>query len=94
MKANNIGWIDYNLVLDTKGGPSYVNYATTAPVIMSPNYDSFTLTPAYYTLGHLSKFILPGSIRVDANFEHAPSKLFVLAFMRPDNMTVISVFNE
>lgn len=94
MLSNNVGWIDYNLVLDNKGGPSYVDYMTTAPVIMSPNYDSFTLTPAYYTLGHLSKFILPGSVRVDVNLGPGSNKVFSLGFVRPDNVTVVTIFNE
>lgn len=94
LEWNNVGWVDYNLVLDSKGGPSYSNDATDAPVIMSADYKSFTLTPAYYTLGHLSKFILPGSVRVEFNIFPSKWNTHALAYLRPDNITVISIYNE
>lgn len=94
LQWNNVGWVDYNLVLNSKGGPSYVNQVADAPVIMSENFESFTLTPRYYALGHLSKFILPDSVRVDLNLTEVPPNLYAVAFLRPDNLKVVSIFNR
>lgn len=93
MQWDYIGWVGNNLVLDTSGGPSYSKDALDAPIIMSPNYQSFTLSPSYYTLGHLSKFIPRGSVRIDLNLKPLKPRVFGVAFLRPDNITVVSLYN-
>lgn len=93
MLWNNVGWVDYNLVLDSKGGPSYVNRHSDAPIIINADGKSFTKTPIYYVLGHFSKFIIPGSVRVDLNIAPKNDGVLVVAFLRPDNIKVVSVYN-
>ena len=62
-----VGWTDWNLVLDTKGGPNWAQNNVDAPIIVSDDGLEFYLQPMYYTMAHFSKF-LPGrgkSWRID-----------------------------
>jgi glucosylceramidase len=53
--------------------------------------NSVTRNPAYYIIGHASKFVVPGSIRIDGNeVEGLPN----VAFQRPDGNLVLIVLNE
>jgi glucosylceramidase len=53
--------------------------------------DSVTRNPAYYIIGHASKFVYPGSVRIDSNeVEGLPN----VAFQRPDGNLVLIVLNE
>jgi glucosylceramidase len=53
--------------------------------------DSVTRNPAYYIIGHASKFVVPGSVRIDSNeVEGLPN----VAFQRPDGNLVLIVLNE
>lgn len=53
--------------------------------------DSVTRNPAYYIIAHASKFVEPGSVRIDSNeFEGLPN----VAFIRPDGKKVLIVLNE
>lgn len=58
------GFLDWNLALDTKGGPN-VNLPTDAAVIVNASSGEFYKNPIFYNLAHFSKFIPPGSRRVD-----------------------------
>lgn len=92
LQWNYIGWVDYNLVLDSTGGPSHYNIHSPAPIILSKDEKSFKKTPYYYALGHFSKFIIPGSVRLhlDTPFQW---NVVTLAFLRPDNVKVVIIYN-
>ena len=60
-----VGWTDWNLVLDMLGGPNWANNNVDAPIIVNPEEGEFYKQPMYYALGHISKFIVPGSVRID-----------------------------
>jgi len=55
------GWIDWNLILDSIGGPNYARNFVDAPVILSEDGSEIYKQPIFYVLGHFSRFILPGS---------------------------------
>ena len=50
-----------------------------------------TRNVSYYIIGHASKFVRPGSVRVDSNI---PGNLQNVAFLRPDGKKVLIVFND
>lgn len=86
------GWIDWNLILNEKGGPNYVNNTVDAAVILNTTtYNEFYRQPIFYVMGHFSKFLTPGSVRVEAT--SADSKVKTVAFLRPDNTIAIILFN-
>ena len=62
------GWIDWNIVVNSVGGPNHVGNNCDAPITASDSeYSSFTVQPKFYYLGHISKFFRPGSVRVDSS---------------------------
>jgi glucosylceramidase len=53
--------------------------------------DSVIRNPAYYVIAHASKFVVPGSVRIDSNLlEGLPN----VAFLRPDGKKVLVALNE
>jgi len=87
-----LGWTDWNILLDEKGGPNHVGNFCFAPVHGDTRTGELTFTPAYYYIGHLSKFIRPGAKRITA----APTvdRLLTTAFLNPDGSTAVVVMNS
>jgi len=72
LNGNYSAWIDWNMVLNSEGGPSWVgDYATSAMQTDASDNDVFYKNPIYYALGHFSRFIEPGwtivNSRIDSN---------------------------
>ena len=86
------GWVDWNMVLDTKGGPNWANNWCIAPVIVDTEKDEVYFTPLYYIVAHFSKYIRPGAIVIDA--QNSDSELMVAAAKNPDESIAVVVFNE
>jgi len=86
------GWIDWNMVLDTQGGPNWFKNWCVAPVIVDPKKDEVYFTPLYYTMAHFSKYIRPGAIRI--GFENTDKSLLITAAQNPDGSTAVIVFNQ
>jgi len=86
------GWVDWNMVLDTKGGPNWANNWCIAPVIVDPEKDEVYFTPLYYIMAHFSKFIRPGAVIIDA--QNTDDDLMVAAAKNPDGTIAVVVFNE
>lgn len=85
------------MVLNTAGGPTYINFTADAPVVISEDKTEFYKQPMFYALGHFSKFVIPGSVRINAKYQFTSSNkdnVQVLAFQRPDNLKAIIVFNK
>lgn len=57
-------YLDWNLALNTQGGP-YLQLPLDAAIIVNKTGAEFFKNPMFYTVGHFSKFIPPGSRRVD-----------------------------
>ncbi|WP_421918630.1 glycoside hydrolase family 30 protein [Marinifilum sp.] len=85
------GWIDWNMVLDTQGGPNWANNWCLAPVIVDPKKDEVYYTPMYYTLAHFSRYIRPGAKRI--GFESNDNDLMLTAAQNPDGSIAVVVLN-
>lgn len=59
-----VGWTDWNLCLDTSGGPSWARNFVDSAVLVNATADEFYKQPMFYVLGHFSKFIQHGCVRV------------------------------
>jgi glucosylceramidase len=59
-----VGWIDWNLLLDTTGGPNHVGNLCSAPVLADVANDALLHQSSYWYIGHFSRFIRPGAQRV------------------------------
>ncbi|MBK7407170.1 MAG: glycoside hydrolase family 30 protein [Saprospirales bacterium] len=86
------GWIDWNMVLDTQGGPNWFKNWCLAPVIVDPDKDEVYITPIYYAMAHFSKYIRPGAVRI--GFENADDSLMVTAAQNPDGSIAAVIFNQ
>ena len=85
------GWTDWNILLDEKGGPNHVGNFCFAPVHADTRTGELTFTPAFWYLGHFSKFIRPGAHRISA--ASSRSGLQTTAFANPDGSVATVVMN-
>jgi glucosylceramidase len=87
-----VGFTDWNILLDEKGGPNHVGNFCFAPVHADTKTGQITYTNAYYYIGHFSKFIKPGAKRVISSASR--SQLLTTAFKNADGKTVVIVMNQ
>jgi len=85
------GWVDWNLALDTTGGPNHAGNMVDAPIIVDTNETQFHANPMYYAIGHYSAYIPPGSQLVEIAQGHYVE---TAAFIREDDHVVIVVLND
>lgn len=88
--AGTVGWTDWNILLDEKGGPNHVGNFCFAPVHFDPA-KGLIYTSAYYYIGQFSKFIKPGAKRINASTNR--TSLLTTAFKNPDGSIAVVVMN-
>ena len=86
-----VGWTDWNILLDEKGGPNHVGNFCFAPVHADTRTGQLIYTNAYYYIGHFSKFVRPGAKRIAASTNRA--QLQTTAFLNTDGSIVVVVMN-
>ena len=62
-----VGWTDWNLALDLRGGPNWAENFVDAPIIVNGEKNEFYRQPMFYVMGHFSKFVPPSSVVVGAS---------------------------
>ncbi len=69
------------------GGKYLLKYAikATLTIALDATKQALTFQPTYYYMGHFSKFLAPGSIRIN---NACNGGLFCVAVLRPDNILV------
>lgn len=87
-----VGFTDWNILLDEKGGPNHVGNFCFAPVHADTRTGKLIYTNAYYYIGHFSKFIHPGAKRIIAS--PSRSQLLSTAFINEDGKAVTVVMNQ
>lgn len=85
-----VGWVDWNLVLDKRGGPNHVGNFCAAPVMVDTEAREVFYTPLYYVMSHFSRFIRPGAVVLKTR---APEGLIATAARNPDGSTAVVVAN-
>lgn len=91
-KNSVVGWIDWNLALDESGGPNYVKNTVESPVVINATGAEAYKQPIFYAIGHFSKFIHEGSVRIDVQSDWDMAE--TIAFRRPDNVIVLLIHNR
>lgn len=86
------GYLDWNLVLDETGGPNHVNNLCDAPIIADTTTDTVHYNSSYYYIGHFSKYIRPGAVRI--GLESDITDLYMTAFKNEDGSIAVVVQNE
>jgi glucosylceramidase len=90
--AGTVGWTDWNILLDEKGGPNHVGNFCFAPVHADTRNGSLIYTNSYYYMGHFSKFIHPGAKRIVSAASR--DKLLTTAYINPDGKLAVVVMNK
>jgi glucosylceramidase len=90
--AGTVGWTDWNVLLDEKGGPNHVGNYCFAPIIADTRTGKLIYTNAYYYIGHFSKFIRPGAKRVAATTNR--DWLQATSFVNADGKVAVVVMNS
>jgi glucosylceramidase len=88
----NEGFIDWNLFLNEQGGPNHVGNYCDAPILFDRRTQQPIFNSSFYIIGHFSKFIVPGSIRVEIK-NPLPDGVFGVAYSRPDQQVVVVLLN-
>jgi glucosylceramidase len=87
-----VGWTDWNVLLDEKGGPNHVQNFCFAPIHANTQTGELIYTNSYHYIGHFSKFIKPGAKRIAAS--PSRSSLIATAFANPDGKVSAVVMNR
>lgn len=86
------GYIDWNIVLDQRGGPNHVGNFCDAPVIVDTNTKEVRYGPSFYYIGQFSRFVKPGAHRIGS--DGGPAAVQSIAFQNPDGSLVAIVLNR
>ena len=89
------GWVDWNLLLDERGGPNHVGNFCSAPVIADTrrgNLAGVSFLSSFAYIGHFSRFIRPGAERVVC--AHTHDDLEATAFRNTDGRMAVVVMNR
>lgn len=85
------GWIDWNMVLDSEGGPNKNHNNCHAPIMVDiKNNGEIIKNPSYYVLKQFSRYIRPGSWNITT--ECNVKGIDVTAFRSPGPCEEIAVF--
>ena len=69
INCGTAAWLDWNMLLDYRGGPSYCHNFVKSPVILNEAGDNFILTPIYDALKSFAKLFPAGSEIVRCDFD-------------------------
>jgi glucosylceramidase len=100
LEAGTSAWLYWNAILDETGGPWAVSPVHGNPdpnaqhpvVIINKTTHEITFTGTYYYLAHFSKFVRPGSVRIQSAGKAA--RVRVMAFETPEGGVVAEVLNS
>jgi glucosylceramidase len=84
--------VDWNLLLDERGGPNHVNNLCSAPILADTKNDAVLFQNSYYYIGHFARFVRPGATRVLCSTTR--ESLEATAFRNPDGTLAIVVLNR
>jgi glucosylceramidase len=86
-----VGWTDWNVLLDEQGGPNHVKNYCFAPIHGDTKTGQLHYMNSYYYIGHFSKFVRPGAVRVVSS--STTDTLLTTAFLNKDKNLAVIVMN-
>ncbi len=90
------GWIDWNVVLDHRGGPNHVGNFCGAPIMIDVESGHVYYTPIYYVLVQFSRTIRPGDNAVQVNkqlYNLEDDALHASATVNDDGLLSVQLLN-
>jgi hypothetical protein len=92
MRSAGKAFVKWSLVLDENRGPNAGGCDTCTPLVTVDTSTGDVSYPIdYYTLGHFSKFVLPGAHRI---YSANASGVVSAAFSNPDGSKALVAFND
>ena len=83
---------DWNLILNTEGGPNHVGNFCDAPIMADTENDTVYIHDSYYYIGHFSKYVKAGAKRIGSSrYSDAVEQV---SFKNPDGSIVSVVLNR
>jgi glucosylceramidase len=92
LNAGMTGFIDWNILLDEKGGPNHANNFCDAPIMIDTQEDKFDVNLSFDYIGHFSRYIKKGAKRIA--FTKYCSDLEMTAFKNIDGSLVQVMLNR
>lgn len=83
--------LEWNLAADPNLDPHTPGGCTQCLGALTISNDNVVRNPAYYIIAHASKFVRPGSVRIESTI---PGSLVNVAFRRADGKKVLIVLND
>lgn len=91
LKAGVQAFLDWNILLDEKGGPNHVGNFCAAPLMCSPD-NTLERRLSYYYIGHFSRYLKKGALQVMTSTY--TDKIETVAFVNPDGERVVVLLNK
>ncbi len=92
MRSAGKAYVKWGLALDQNLGPNAGGCDTCSPLVtVDTGTGGVSYTIDYYTLGHFSKFVLPGALRI---YSANGSGVVSAAFLNPDGSKALIAFND
>ncbi|MEC8425010.1 MAG: glycosyl hydrolase family 30, partial [Myxococcota bacterium] len=85
------GWVDWNLVLDRRGGPNHVGNFCLAPILVDGTEVYYT--PLFHVLSQVSRTAPPGAVVMTIDGP-LPEGIWAVAIEAPDGGRAVHLFNE
>ena len=94
------GWIYWNMILDTSGGPWLVSEEHNDPdpneqqpiIVVDTSAGTYVRTGVYYAMAHFGRYIEPGSTRFEAKIsDKYQNDVSVSAFINSDTCSCVVV---
>ena len=89
------GWIDWNMVLDKRGGPNHVGNFCGAPIMIDTQTQYVYYTPIYYILAQFSRTIRPGNYIVHTIMDEdiTQNGIYSCASINEDGLLSVQILN-
>ncbi|MCH5172156.1 MAG: glycoside hydrolase family 30 protein [Erysipelotrichales bacterium] len=85
------GFIDWNLLLDEKGGPNHVGNFCEALIQFDTNKKELIINPSFHVVKHFAHFIKPNAYRIDIQNK---TDMLITSYLNPDKEIVVVFLNE
>lgn len=96
LNAGCEAWIDWNMLLDSKGGPNHVGNLCDAPITYDMPSKTLRYSNSYYYIGHFSKFIPSGAARITHTLDmptSAPSDKIYVTTWKHNSQVIMVILN-
>ena len=87
-----VAWIDWNLLLDERGGPNHVGNYCSAPIIVDTKTQELLYQSSYFYLGHFSRFFSRGDKIIEC--ENTSNQLLSLSGINKNTRLTTTIMNK